>query len=82
MHSSENPELYQSIKLTRAFELITDNKYVYTVDVSPDIHYWILNEQPICMWKYSNNTDYPSMIGRTRIDVLKNLYVGLVLRYS
>ena len=81
MHS-DTPELYQSIKQTRAFELVTDNKFVYTVDVSPDIHQWILDEQPICMWKYSDDNSRPSLIGRTRLEVLKNLYIGLVLRYS
>jgi len=81
MHS-ENPELYQPIKLARAFELITDNKYVYTVDVTPDIHEWILNEQPVCLWRYSDDRSRPQYFGRTRIDVLKNLYIGLVLRYS
>lgn len=62
--------------------LVRDNKYVYTLDVNAEVHTYILNEQPISMWKYDDTATPAITQGRTRIQVLKNLYIGLILRYS
>lgn len=65
---------------TPPFKLVKDNGYTFTIDVNNDVHQWILNEQPVCNWKYSNIT--ADLITQTRIEVLKQLYTIICLKYS
>jgi hypothetical protein len=71
---------FERVLTTPKLTLIRDNKFVYTIDVDSIVHSSIVNNHPICMWQYTN--DSSSRFGCTRLQVLKHLYVRLCLQYS
>jgi len=82
-----NPEPYLKSKRRKRnnprFNLVSDNQhgYFYTVDVDTEVMNWILETQPVFMWKYDNDVS-GGYLHMQRIMMLPKLYTLIGLMWT
>ena len=73
-----------SLNKPNRFRKITDNGYVYTLDIDPYIEADLIDRVPVSEWRYCNDRSLPFPISPThsRVQVLRRLYIEICLRWG
>lgn len=63
-------------------QLLYNKNNSYTIDVAYDVLQDVVNTSPLDQWRYSDYSDAQEYFWYTRLEVLKPLYITLLLKYG